>query len=152
MFFQKVLKGICGIDDKEATEILHLKGIMCSWWRSVREISPEQIANMLTEHNLDWHLNRYETLDPRTGKPFGENTPFISTTSGVVERDAVSGRNITFTALETALRFATDSYTRDGYVFYGYVYTLGKQALKTSGVRRGSPRAEHLSKLPAQPP
>jgi hypothetical protein len=127
LFFQTVLKGIGGIGDDEADAILTRDGIMCNWWRTVGEISPSEWQAKLTERNVLWHLNHYNDVDPSTGSPFSKNTPFISTTAGTVEREPTD--NVKFPGFATAIRFATGDFTRDGYVFYGYVYTLGKKAL-----------------------
>jgi hypothetical protein len=129
VFFQKVLKGVGGIDDAAAQAMLDGDGIVCNWWRSVRVVRPAEVQAKLTPRNLLWHLNRYNESDPSTGLPFCDNTPFLSTTAGTVERDVKARRNVSFPPLLTAIRFATDDFSRDGYVFYAYVYTLGKQSL-----------------------
>ncbi len=132
MFFQKVLKGIAGLAREHADATL-LNGILCNWWRTVGRISPGQIVEKLTERNLDWHLNHYEDPDPlMNNRPFYENTPFISATAGVVERDAFAGRNIIFDPFITALRFATADFTATGHIFYAYVFTLGRQSIDLS--------------------
>jgi hypothetical protein len=133
MFFQKVLKGIADLTREDA-DASFLSGIYCNWWRRVHQISPVQIVEKLTERNLDWHLNHYDDPDPLTNNaPFCENTPFISVTAGVVERDAFARRNILFDPFITALRFATRDFKKTGYVFYAYVFTLGRQSVGLSG-------------------
>lgn len=129
MFIQRVLKGISGVSRSLVQTIASDTGIKCNWWRTVGKISTGQIKDKLTEHNLIWHLNEYETVDPKTGKPFSENTPYISTTAGTVERDSFLANNLIFPAWLTALRFATDDFTKTGYVFYAYVFVLGKQSI-----------------------
>jgi len=129
MFFQKVLKGIAGLTRKGADESFRT-GIMCNWWHRVVEITPAEIVQKLTERNLDWHLNHYDDPDPlMNNAPFSENTPFISVTAGVVERDAFWRRNIVFDPFFTALRFATRDFATTGHVFYAYVFTLGRQSI-----------------------
>jgi hypothetical protein len=39
-------------------------------------------------------------------------------------------RNIVYIPIITALNFATNWLTRPGYVFYGYVFTLGQKSLE----------------------
>ena len=118
MFFQKVLKGIAGLTRKGGDESFRT-GIMCNWWHRVGEITPAEIVQKLTERNLDWHLNHYDDPDPlMNNAPFSENTPFISVTAGVVERDAFWRRNIVFDPFFTALRFATRDFATTGHVFY----------------------------------
>lgn len=132
MFFQMVLKGIAGLSRAEADGMFH-GGIQCNWWRRVHRITPQEIVDKLTERNLDWHLNHYSDLDPTTGNvPFFENTPYISATAGAVERDAFAHRNLVFDPFLTALRFATSDFTTAGYVFYAYVFTLGRQSIELS--------------------
>lgn len=129
MYFQKVLKGLGGIDDAQARAMLLHGGILCNWWNRVGRISPRQVADKLTEANLFWHLERYDDTFPETGRPFREDTPFISTTAGAVERSTFFRTNLVHPPLLTALLFATDWFSRSGYVFYGYVYTLGRPAV-----------------------
>jgi hypothetical protein len=130
MFFQKVLKGITGLTRQNASEMF-VAGIQCNWWRKVHRISPIQIVEKLNERNLDWHLNHYDESDPLMNHaPFHENTPFISVTAGVVERDAFLRRNIVFDPFVTALRFATRDFATTGHIFYAYVFTLGRQSIE----------------------
>lgn len=130
MFFQHFLKGIPGLDSSSAVTILRNTGIVCQWWSKVGLISPEQVQDRLTYRNLDWHLNQYDSPDPTEGnEPFGKHTPYISTTSGTVERDAWLYRNWRKPAFMTALRFATDNFATGGVIFYGYLFVLGKQTI-----------------------
>lgn len=129
MFFQKVVKGIAGLNREDADLTFH-SGILCNWWRTVHQISPDQIVAKLTQRNLDWHLNHYDDPDPlMNNRAFCENTPFISVTAGVVERQAFLQRNIVFDPFLTAVRFATRDFKATGHVFYAYVFTLGRQSL-----------------------
>ncbi len=129
MILQKVLKGIGGIDRRDARIMLTRQGILCGWWHRVKRISPAEIIDKLTEDNLYWHLERYGDVHPATGRPFREDTPYISTTAGSVERDAILGRNVLYPPFLTALLFATNWFTRSGFIYYGYVYVLGKQCI-----------------------
>jgi hypothetical protein len=130
MFIQHVLKGVTGIDEATADAILRNAGLQCNWWRRVGSIPADQIITKLNEDALDWHLSRYEETDPATGSPFADNTPFISTSAGTVERDAFQQRNLIYPPFLTALRFATAGFTQPGYIFYGYVFVLGKKAVE----------------------
>ena len=133
MFFQKVLKGIAGLSQQEADAVFH-RGIVCNWWRTVNLISPPEVVQKLTDRNLDWHLNHYDDPDPVMGNaPFSQNTPFISVTAGVVERQAFLQRNVVFDPFMTALRFATREFTVTGHIFYAYVFTLGRQSINLAG-------------------
>ncbi|MBT9317085.1 hypothetical protein [Leptothoe spongobia] len=130
MIIQKVIKGIGGISDVEAQNILDL-GIQCNWWRRVGSLPAYEIPLRLTERNLFWHQNRYEDADPnRAGRPFQEGTPFISTTAGTIERDTAARSNLLTPAWLEALRFATDHWRHDGYLFYCYVFVIGRQSIR----------------------
>ncbi|XHR94260.1 hypothetical protein ACFJIV_28900 [Mucilaginibacter sp. UC70_90] len=136
LVFQKVLKGIPNLDDDTAAHIVK-NGILCNWWRSVREITPKKIQLHLTGENADLHLNHYHKPVP-SGNPlaalgakrFGDVSPFISTTAGVIERDGLNSQNIFFDPFLTAMRFATDNFKTKGYIFYAYVLTIGKIAIE----------------------
>ncbi len=129
MVIQKVIKGIGGIDHPDVDKILQ-SGILCQWWREVGTISADEIPQHLTERNLNWHQNHYDEPDPHpSGEPFYKHTPFISTTAGTVERDVTMQTNLLIPAWIEALHFATNSWSRDGYLFYCYVFILSKKAV-----------------------
>jgi hypothetical protein len=124
LYIQRFVKGIAGRKDptfldgptmEEAFDsIAGGHGILSNWWRnkSTGSISPHEVAQVLTAHNLDRHLHDYAH--------FGPETPFISLASGAVERDALLGENRIYSARDTALEFATDSWARPGALFYGW--------------------------------
>lgn len=121
MIVQRVLKGICGIDEATARESLHSMGIASRWWHARGTVSPAQRLAELTEPALLRHLSDYDA--------FGPETPFISTTAGSVVRDASGRRNHVLSAEHVATDFATDGFTRDGWIFSGYLFTLGRKAI-----------------------
>jgi hypothetical protein len=131
VFFQRVLKGVHavtpgrpgGLTNSDVEQMLAGDGLVCNWWRNKPggTISPREIQDKLSETTLRDHLVAYERVK--------DDTPYISTTAGVVERDAARTRNVYFPPLYTALRFATENFTRSGYVFHAYVLTLGKKAV-----------------------
>jgi hypothetical protein len=138
MFFQKVVKGIAGLDRVEAERMVTTDGIICNWWRKVGRITPAEIQAQLTENAIVCHLNQYDdplptthalTRPPYFAKTYGDITPFISTTAGAVQRDKFVQRNIIFPPFLTALRFATNNFRTSGFIFYAYLCTLGKQAI-----------------------
>ncbi|HYH78733.1 MAG TPA: hypothetical protein VEX86_03030 [Longimicrobium sp.] len=133
MFIQHVLKGIHAITDADADRAMTDTGILSNWWRRVGQISPAEKTTRLTEDELEWHLGRYDDFHPASGMRFGDNSPFISTTAGTVERDAWNQRNLLFPPLITALRFATDDFAGDGHLFYAYVFVLGKKSVELEG-------------------
>ncbi len=129
MIIQKVIKGIGGIDRDQAEQILH-GGILCKWWYEVGLLPFGEIPQRLTDRGMFWHQNRYEDPDPlENGQPYSLRTPFISTTAGTVERDTVARTNVLTPAWIEALRFATDFWRRDGYLFHCYVFIIGKKAV-----------------------
>jgi hypothetical protein len=129
MIIQEVLKGIGGIDEDDVDSIF-ASGIICNWWRKVGSLPAVEVPLRLTKRNLYWHQNRYEDPDPLRGNAeFREHTPFISTTAGSVERDAFDQTNTLYPAWWEALRFATNFWTTDGWIFYCYVWILGRKAI-----------------------
>ncbi len=129
MIIQKVIKGIGGIDQDRIDHILQT-GITCRWWQEVNPLPQHEIPLRLTERNLTWHQNRYDESDPQEGnRPFYLRTPFISTTAGTVERNSFLQTNILQPAWVEALRFATDVWSRDGYLFYCYLFIIGKKSI-----------------------
>jgi hypothetical protein len=133
MMIQRVYKGICGIERDEAEARLRALGIASRWWQKNGSVGPDEVLAQLTETALMRHLNDYDT--------FGPETPFISTTAGSVVRDATGKTNIIESAEYIATEFATDGFTRDGWVFAGYLFTLGRKAV------RQQPFAEEVREL-----
>lgn len=126
MIIQRVIKGIGGITQAEATGMF-AGGIQCNWWRKVRTLPVNEVPQRLTARNLDWHQNRYSDPDPQEGnEEFYRHTPFISTTAGGVVRDPSAGLNVLRPAWLIALEFATDGWSTDGYLFHCYLFVLGK--------------------------
>jgi len=133
MIIQKVIKGISGISENEAIQIFQ-GGIVCNWWRKVNPLPRHEVPLRLTQRNLDWHQNHYTASDPSEGgEEFGRHTPFISTTAGTVERDTFTKTNIMHPAWEVALPFATESLKTDGYLFYCYLFIIGRPAVALEG-------------------
>ena len=134
MYLQYCVKGIVGATQlrdgitKDEAKALMLDdvGILSNWWRRKTWISPEEVAEELTDANLDRHLHDYAR--------FGPETPFISLACGAVERDAVVRYNWVRSAVDTALMFATDSWTRPGAVFYVWVATSHRPAVAVQAV------------------
>jgi len=130
MFFQHILKGIPEAKPDEVERILTKTGIRCNWWRRARRINSEQIKAKLNTGNLYRHLEHYHEA-PLTGdRPFGEDTPFISTTAGTAVEDYAAETIYIYDAFWEAAIFATRSFRCDGWIFYGYVYVLGKPAVE----------------------
>ena len=134
MYLQYCVKGIAGqaggregISKVQAEEVITKhKGILSHWWRTKNGISPDEVADQLTETNLDRHLHDYER--------FGKASPFISLACGAVERDKAVGRNWVYSAIDTALMFATDSWSRPGALFFLWVMTGHRPAVPIRAV------------------
>jgi hypothetical protein len=150
VFIQWCVKGVCvrfagedhgvGIDETEARAMIDGDGIRCNWWRRVKEITPRQLRDKLTQANLERHIHDYAR--------FKNETPFISLTAGCVERDAALSLNRIYEAQDVALRFATDYGKRDGYLFYCWVVVGLKPAAgqpagqRKAGLERSQSRHE----------
>jgi hypothetical protein len=131
MIFQRVLKGIpvkdegaSGLTDSAIQRILDGAGLVSNWWLNAPNgtISPQEITEKLTEKALLDHLVNYEAVR--------DSTPFISTTAGTFERDAAAEENPYFPPTYTALRFATRDFSQDGYLFYAYLFLLGRKSVE----------------------
>lgn len=132
---QGYLRRYSGISDSEARILIDGgHGIQCNWWRNVHQISPPEIRDKVTYANLLRHVNKYSSADPVTGRPFFEGTPFISLTSGCVERNTALRTNRIVPARRTALEFATRSGTGPGYLFYCWVFVSLNPAVEVLGV------------------
>lgn len=120
MIVQWCMKGLALDNDNEARNILdNGNGLVSNWWRTRKEYIPSQLQGLLTTQTMDMHVNHFNSTSPRTGKPFSQDTPYISLSAGTVERDAMRGTNHVHRALKTALLFGT----RQGRQDFAYVYT-----------------------------
>ncbi|MGN6209413.1 MAG: hypothetical protein ACTHND_11935 [Asticcacaulis sp.] len=108
--------------------ILAGHGIVSNWWRNKpgNRISPPEIEAVLTSDNLNRHVHDYAS--------FGSLSPFISVASGCVERDALLGRNNVYSAIDTALAFATEDGRHPGALFYGWLPVGLNPAVELSAV------------------
>jgi len=129
VIIQRVIKGCSGLSDGLAQQML-TSGIICNWWRKVVTLPQHEVPLRLTDRNLDWHQNAFLEPDPQEGgEPFVRHTPFISTTAGTVERDEAMQRNLLFPAWQVALQFATNGWQEDGWLFYCYLFVLGRRSV-----------------------
>ncbi|MFG2963107.1 hypothetical protein ACGFZS_07430 [Streptomyces sp. NPDC048288] len=110
-------------------------GITCNWWREVDPLPSGEIASKLTAQNLNLHVNHFESVDPATGKPFCEETPFISLSCGTVERSTAARTNFVHTARHTALWFGTHFGQKPvAYLYYCWVILAPRSAVAVQGV------------------
>ena len=132
MYIQRCVKGVEGEQngdggitwDEARAIITNANGIISNWWRKHGRITPEQIATVLTDQNLDRHLHDYDA--------FGNDTPFISLACGSVERDKLVQSNSRYSAIDTALMFATANWTRPGALFFLWVPTSHNRVVPLS--------------------
>ena len=132
MYLQYCVKGI-GADGEEAftwsdaqAVIAEHVGIPSNWCRKNDVITPAMVAHVLTDDNLDRHLHDYGA--------FGDKSPFISLACGAVERDANARQNWVYSAVDTALMFATESWTRPGALFFLWVIVNQRPAVAIPAV------------------
>jgi hypothetical protein len=133
MLIQWCLKGITeqspAFDDSQALLVAQDSGITSAWMRnpSGRDIMtlPAGSHRALSSIALDSHVNGF-------GSAKG-TTPYISLSAGCVELDPGTKTTTTFSALNTALTFATESATQAGYVFRLWVLVSPKPAAELPG-------------------
>lgn len=136
MIVQWCIKGLALDNDAEALQILTSRqGLVSNWWRAVGTIQLADIPGRLTTANLDLHVNHFTDPDPATGRPFSERSPFISLSSGTVERDAVGKTNYVHTALRMALWFGTNFGAADtAYLYTCWILLAPRQAVPVEAV------------------
>jgi hypothetical protein len=129
MIIQRVLKGLSNLTDSDV-QLIFTRGLVCNWWRTHGKLFQDLVPDRLTDRNLEWHRNSFDTPDPQQNNaPFRDNTPFISTTAGTIDRDTANQTNTLVPAWRTALFFATDRWRTDGWLFYCHVYLIGRRAV-----------------------
>lgn len=135
MYVQMCVKGIAGgtlpsqhsLTWQEARAMLELNGgIQSNWWRTMGSITPSDVADVLNETNLNLHLHDYDV--------FRNDTPFISLASGAVERDRIARTNFVYSAIDTALLFATEGWAHPGALFYCWAPTALNKAVELRAI------------------
>jgi hypothetical protein len=123
VYVQTCIKGVHGIDDSKAKEVLNGDGLLCGWWRRVSTIKPREIAERLTSADLELHVNAFNSRHPTRPGLVCEETPFISLAAGAVERNTFLKTNLVYPAHLTALQFASDfgRLRGDCFLFYCWV-------------------------------
>lgn len=130
MIVQWCIKGLALPDDETARAVLDSRrGLVCNWWRTVKTISPSQRRSRLTPANLDMHVNHF------TLNGFNEMTPFISLSSGTVERDQAALTNLVRRARRTALWFGTQFGSAPAaYLYVCWIVLAPRRAVEVEGV------------------
>ncbi|WP_433003274.1 hypothetical protein [Kribbella sp. CA-294648] len=136
MIVQWCIKGLALSSDTEAKRIIDSQqGLACNWWRTVGTISPAAVRAKLSVQNLDLHVNHFQTIDPATGQPFSQNSPFISLSAGTVERDVIAMTNHVRRARRTALWFGTEFGRQTmAYLYTCWVVVAPRQAVEIEGI------------------
>jgi hypothetical protein len=136
VIIQWCIKGLALPDDASARRIIDDQhGIVCNWWRRVGTIGPNEIRVKLNDTNLNFHVNHFEDTDPSTGRPFFEQTPFISLSAGTVERDAAAKTNLIHRARRTAIWFGTAFGRLDtAYLFTCWTILAPRPSVQVEGV------------------
>jgi hypothetical protein len=81
------------------------------------------------------HVNHFKTIDPATGQPFCEGTPFISIACGTISRDTAAATNHVRSALATALLHGTRFGAKDeAYLYRCWVIVGPRAAVEVEGV------------------
>ena len=122
MYLQRCVKGIAGGDgvtgitqEQAKAVVTSAEGIPSNWLRKHGNTTPALVRDLLTEKNLNDHLHDYDQSGPCT--------PFISLACGAVERNILLHRNIAYSAVTTALMFATQDWQNPGALCYLWVPT-----------------------------
>ena len=136
MIVQWCVKGLSLPSDGAALDLIQNRGgLVCNWWRKVNTISPAARRDRLTATNMDRHVNHFSALDPATGDPFSDQTPFISLSAGSVERDAIAKTNYVHRARKTALWFGFDfGRSTTAYLYLCWVVLAPRSAVDVESV------------------
>lgn len=135
MIVQWAMKGMYLDDDNQAREILWPRGIVCNWGREAKGIPIDEVSERLTQSSVKMHVDGFSSIDPLTGSEFYRGTPYISLSSGTVERDAVNKANYVYTARRTAMQFGSRHGRSDtAYIFACWVLVAPRAATELYGV------------------
>jgi hypothetical protein len=133
---QWCVKGLSLPSDEDARDLLDgCGGLQCNWWRAVHSITPRGVRSKLTMASLDRHVNHFEEVDPATAQPFRHQSPYISLSAGVVERDSAMKTNFVRRARQTALWFGTEFGEQDhAYLYVCWVVLSPRPTVEIEGV------------------
>lgn len=136
MIVQWCVKGLSLPSDEHARGLIDGRsGLVCRWWLKHNPLPRNEVDLKLTQQNLNLHVNHFKSVDPATGLPFCEESPFISLSCGTVERDAVAKTNFVHTARHTALWFGTQfGAEREAYLYTCWVVLAPRSAVSVQGV------------------
>jgi hypothetical protein len=133
MLIQYCLKGIpeqAGVfDDGTVSKVLAGHGLSAAWLRSHQHDSclsfPDLSHLALSQNALNAHVNSFGSVH--------RASPFLSLSAGCVELDPTTATARTYSALQTALDFATNGGRQSGYVLRMWVLVSPKPAPELPG-------------------
>ncbi|MCM2472348.1 hypothetical protein HGO38_02525 [Rhizobium sp. CG5] len=132
MLIQNCLKGIVerqnSFSDIQAISALQSEGLSASWLRAQRtrmSAFAGSSHSVLSQNALDAHVNGFGKAKSRT--------PYFSLSAGCVELDPATKMTTAYSALQTALEFATEGGSTSGYVFRLWVLVSPKPAPELPG-------------------
>lgn len=122
MIVQNVIRGISGLvrepGNDQVEAIMRRDGLLCAALRHGYAATAGGAEDLLGPRALDAHRHRHTHVK--------DASPYVSMTAGTyVERGA---HNHAASAFLTAVLFATDGLQQPGWLFYGYVFLLGRSA------------------------
>lgn len=119
MLIQEVVRGVSGISEDEARIIMGETGLLCAALRNRVVATVDVAERLLSADSLDRH--RHDNPN------FARESPYVAVSAGTyLEGDHRSRHNRARFAFDTALDFAVLGPRRDGWVFFGYVFLLGR--------------------------
>jgi len=84
---------------------------------------------------LDRHVNHFSDIDPSSGRPFSEQTPFISLSAGVVERDAAAKTNYVHRARKVGFWFGSNfGASPTAYIYVCWVVLAPRSAVEVEAI------------------
>ena len=131
MLVQWCLKGVAestAFGDPQARAALAQDGLTTSWLRTAGGLLtslPAGSHTALSQSALDAHVNGFAGV--------ASQTPYLSLSAGCIELDPATLKTTKYEARLTALDFATDGGTTDGYLFKLWVLVSPKQAPELPG-------------------
>jgi hypothetical protein len=142
MIVQWCVKGLALPSDADARQIINSgSGLICNWWRAALQQPPfqqppfDQIKTKLTPTGIDMHVNHFTEIDRATMQTYSTQSPFISLSAGVVERNAAAQTNIVHRARKTALWFGSNfGHSKFAYLFTCWVVLAPRRAVPLEGV------------------
>ncbi|WP_129336294.1 hypothetical protein [Cellulomonas endophytica] len=119
MLVQEVVRGVAGLTTGDARRIMERDGLLCAALRTGRVTTADEAEVLLGAEALDQHVHEHHVVR--------EGSPYVSTSAGTYVTDDRWHTRSAF-AVDTAIDFAVLGPRADGWVFYGYVFLLGRPA------------------------